>query len=527
MNSLTITQKTSETERYIPNEVITTLYDIGKDDDENQTLTSGVDTTDSNRPVTSVVGSVAVRVAYANQINYLATKFPNLNISTDATYIYFKDTEVERVLLTAGIGDGTGITPQDAANANIGTIFKNNTTITSFDEFGYFNRANTSPTNEMFNGCTNLKQIDLSNIAQIPYRAFYNCSNLEIDATNLSQSIISVGQDAFRDCSKMTGDINLPSLSTLGNSAFTNCYSIDSVTDLGSITSIPYQCFINCTNMKRLVIPNTCSSLGNNALDNCGIEQLTIPVSMKNAVFRLLPQLVHVNADFENWDEIPKFCGCPKVDLGVLYQPNVIYAKGGELFGPVYDNGYKFSKSQDQFYFPGMKIHFNKNEFYTASNNFTGWLSGQRSGFSVNIVYLKNIEYIDKYSFCGTGGLNLIINNTTPPKIVDHDRGSGEILLGPPITYSNVTLVTEFQSTPNLIYVPDSAVNTYQTEWPTHATIIRGISSLNNGVIYSTKADWENAGKPIGLIAEYLGLDSTDLATFVSANNLTYYTSTN
>lgn len=527
MNSLTITQTKANgiVEGPISNQIITKLYNIGKDDDEHQTLTVGVDTTDENRPVSTVSGRIRVNSAFANQLEYLAVKFPDLEINADSTYIYFEDPEVERVLLAASIGDGTGITETDAANANIGDIFKNNTTITSFNEFRYFNRANTSP---MFSGCTNLKQIDLSNAVQIPYRAFNNCPNLEIDATNLSQSIVSIGQEAFNGCAKMTGDINLPSLQTLGNNAFQSCSSIESVTNLGNITGIPYGCFSGCTNIETMVIPATCSSLGNYALLNCGVQQLTIPVSMKNASFAGLLQLVHVNADFENWDEIPKFQACPMLDIGVLYQPNVIYAGGAAHFSTAWIiNANYTTKGQDQFYFPHIKIEFNKDMFFWAYNNFTSWLTGSRPGFSVNIVYLKDIEYMDKYSFYGTGGMNLIINNTTPPKIVDHDRGSGEILLGPPITYSNVTLVTEFQSTPNLIYVPDSAVNAYQTEWPTHATIIRGISSLNNGVIYSTKADWESAGKPIGLIAEYLGLDSTDLATFVSANNLTYYTSTN
>ena len=86
----------------------------------------------------------------------MATKFPNLNISTDSTYIHFDDSEVERVLLANGIGDGTGISLQDAANANLGTIFKNNTTVASFNEFGRFNRANDNPSNSMFEGCSSL-----------------------------------------------------------------------------------------------------------------------------------------------------------------------------------------------------------------------------------------------------------------------------------------------------------------------------------------------------------------------------------
>jgi hypothetical protein len=123
--------------------VITTLYNIGKDDDEHQSLTSGVDTTDVNRPVTSVDGSIAVRVTYDDYIRYLAVKFPNLNISADSTYIHFEDPEVERVLLAKGLGDGTGITPQDAAAAtSLNGAFKNNSVVTKFNELKYFTFVN-------------------------------------------------------------------------------------------------------------------------------------------------------------------------------------------------------------------------------------------------------------------------------------------------------------------------------------------------------------------------------------------------
>lgn len=149
MNSLTITQKTSETERYIPNEVITTLYNIGKDDDENQSLTSGVDTTDSDRPITSVVGSVAVRAAYANQIDYLAVKFPNLNISPDATYVYFEDPIFGQACINKYSTDGVGVTKAQlaAVSSPSNLITSNNVwtsslgdkaAVTSLEDFKYF-----------------------------------------------------------------------------------------------------------------------------------------------------------------------------------------------------------------------------------------------------------------------------------------------------------------------------------------------------------------------------------------------------
>ena len=235
MNKLVITQDNSRTEYPVPNAVVTALYNIGKDDDQNQSLTEGVDTTNNNRPVSTVSGSIRVATAYAHHLQYIAVKYPNLSITADSTYIYFADPEVERVLLAAGIGDGVGISISAAANATIGTALRGNTTITSFDEFGYFSRANSSPSANMFHGCKNLEEIDLSNVTTIADSQFNNTAITDVNAPNLVQ---------------FTGIIN-----------FGYCYQLETVTNLGNVSNIPNSCFINCENLQSIVLPDECSSL--------------------------------------------------------------------------------------------------------------------------------------------------------------------------------------------------------------------------------------------------------------------------
>jgi hypothetical protein len=117
----------------------------------------------------------------------LTTRFPDLHINvTDSYYIPFEDSNVQSVLMANNISsDGIGITETDASTANLGTIFKDNTTITSFNEFGYFTKANNSPANEMFKGCTNLESIDLSNITSISTSQFSNTAITDINAPDL------------------------------------------------------------------------------------------------------------------------------------------------------------------------------------------------------------------------------------------------------------------------------------------------------------------------------------------------------
>lgn len=253
MNSLTITQTKANgiVEGPVSNQIITKLYNIGKNDDEHQTLTVGVDTTDENRPVSTVSGRIRVNSAFANQLEYLAVKFPDLEINADSTYIYFEDPEVERVLLAAGIGDGTGITASDAASANLGTIFKDNTTITSFNEFGYFTRANTYPTNEMFRGCTNLSSVDFSDTSSI--------ANLQF-------------------CNTALTTLNIPNLQVLsGDSQFKQCTKLTEVLNLGSITSIPSSMFDSCSLLTNVVLPEQCVSIGSGAFKyNTSLQNINL-----------------------------------------------------------------------------------------------------------------------------------------------------------------------------------------------------------------------------------------------------------
>jgi hypothetical protein len=97
-------------------------------------------------------------------------------------------------MATEHIGDGTGISLADCATYGdytvYGTpykIFKGNTTIEYFPEFKYFtywiNKINTNPgfSNNSFDGCTNLKNIDITGMTAIPSACFTGCSLSEFN----------------------------------------------------------------------------------------------------------------------------------------------------------------------------------------------------------------------------------------------------------------------------------------------------------------------------------------------------------
>lgn len=191
-------------------------------------------------------GSIVADAAYEDAVTYLRTKFPKLTIQVidNNYYIRFKDPEVLKVLIANGIGDSVGITTAQAKNTNIGTMFKSNTSITSFDEFPAFQQT---LQREAFFGCTNLQSIDLS-------QATY------------------INDGAFKDCTSLAIDINCPNLIQIGREAFRNS-GVKNVLNLGSIRWVD-DIFYGC-NIDTAIIPESVTEyLG--SFRNGSVTKLTI-----------------------------------------------------------------------------------------------------------------------------------------------------------------------------------------------------------------------------------------------------------
>lgn len=184
MKSLKIKQNAVQ-EKVTP-QIIDKMYKLTKED----SLTPAV------AKESEFEGSIISDVAYEDAVTYLRTKFPKLTIQIidNNYYIRFKDPEVLKVLIANGIGDSVGITTAQTKNTNVGTMFKSNTSITSFDEFPAFQQT---LQNDAFFGCTNLQSIDLSQATYINHRAFKDCTSLVMDIN--CPNLIQIGKEAFRN----------------------------------------------------------------------------------------------------------------------------------------------------------------------------------------------------------------------------------------------------------------------------------------------------------------------------------------
>ena len=127
---LEINQATDRTER-VANSVVAKLYNLAYTDGIQESQLDSLST---------VVGSISVAATYDAYITYLTTRFPNLHITADSTYIKFFDSTFEQILLQNNIGDGTGITSQDTAQVSSVTNLFNTSTTVNFKDLQYLTK---------------------------------------------------------------------------------------------------------------------------------------------------------------------------------------------------------------------------------------------------------------------------------------------------------------------------------------------------------------------------------------------------
>ena len=190
-----------------------------------------------------------------------------------------------------------------------------------------------------FSGCTSLANITIpEGIAYIDSFAFYNCTSLT--SINIPASVTSVGNNAFTGCTSLagitvaannttyasqdgilynkaktqfilippnlSGNVTIPEgITSIGNEAFRSRTSLTGITIPASVTSIGQSAFSGCTSLTSIIIPagvingnafEGCTSLtsvtigegvtsiGNNAFWNCtSLASVTIPAGVINS----------------------------------------------------------------------------------------------------------------------------------------------------------------------------------------------------------------------------------------------------
>ncbi len=136
----------------------------------------------------------------------------------------------------------------------------------------------TSIGDDAFYGCSSLTSITVENGNSI-YDSRENCNAVIETATNtliagcqntiIPNSVTSIGNRAFSDCSSLTS-ITIPnSVTSIESSAFSYCRSLTSITIPNSVTSIGEGTFRSCSSLTSITIPNSVTSIGYGAFSGC------------------------------------------------------------------------------------------------------------------------------------------------------------------------------------------------------------------------------------------------------------------
>lgn len=370
-------------------------------------------------------------------------RFPNLALNiTNGLYIEFADPVVEQLCAT-NFGDGVGTTLNQAQSVNtISSLFKQNTNITSFNEFRYFTSV-TSLNSQAFQGCSNLSSIEFpSSIQELGYFAFRYATSLS-GIIDLSNTKLTKANPGLFESTKITGIIFPTTLITYGE----------------YMSSPPLSDVTTCTIFKGL---DNVTSVNNSDAINC-----------TNAVY-----------------------------LGKYVSGNLSPITGGQ----------QRSASVNQIYFPSFANYtattFNGYYSTPLQTFFTHRCQNSRS-FSANLVYFKDLQTILGLFFHRTIIKNLVINNVTPPTFDTTTAAYGSDIS----SYVNYVFGQLNSTGTNgmIIYVPDSAVSTYQADANYNSYVIRGINEINPSTNqpyltrYATNELWEAAGSPAdALIEEYM-----------------------
>ena len=135
-----------------------------------------------------------------------------------------------------------------------------------------------------------------NSVTSIGDYAFYNCSGLT--SVTIGNSVTSIGSSAFSGCSGLTS-VTIPnSVTSIGNGAFRDCSGLTSVTIPNSVTSIGGEAFRDCSGLTSVTIGNSVTSIGDAAFFDCdGLTSVTIPnsvTSIGNCAFQYCSRLTSV-----------------------------------------------------------------------------------------------------------------------------------------------------------------------------------------------------------------------------------------
>lgn len=188
-----------------------------------------------------------------------------------------------------------------------------------------------------------LQELDISAVSvqsygtdlvnELPYNSFYRKTLFSIKLPN---SLTSIGEGAFRNCSGLTS-ITIPSnVTSIGVSAF-EYSTLRTVTMSNSVTNIGSSAFYHCASLQNITLSSSITTIGSSAFYECtDLTSITIPTSVSLIgmhAFTICSGTIIVEEGNQNYSSLngvlfnknqTKLIKCPTSKSGDYIIPNTV-----------------------------------------------------------------------------------------------------------------------------------------------------------------------------------------------------------
>lgn len=103
----------------------------------------------------------------------------------------------------------------------------------------------------------------------VRYIADSACAELSTNSVIISNSVVSIGNEAFDNCNNLTSVTISDSVENLGENAFKYCGNLSNVTMGTNVKTIGDFCFRRNTSLSNITIPDSITDIGNKIFDEC------------------------------------------------------------------------------------------------------------------------------------------------------------------------------------------------------------------------------------------------------------------
>lgn len=211
-----------------------------------------------------------------------------------------------------------------------------------------------------FRSCAIISVKIPNTIVSIGNDAFANCSALT--SVIIPNSVVTLGDECFQSCSRLGYAEMGNSVKSIGAYAFNNCENITSVEIPESVTSIGDWAFYRCVNLDEIVIPNSVEYLGDGAFQSCyKLKSVKLP----NGLTELNRGVFFGCSSLSSLTLPPALTTIGDSALGSCAFSEIVIPEGVETIGP---SAFAYNANLTKINMPESLTSISNNAFYSCTS---------------------------------------------------------------------------------------------------------------------------------------------------------------